>query len=247
MEINAKLKERQKWSHEKPQLDNARRLRGNYFIDPEDKDFKEDHQECWELSTCCFVLAVVLKVRWIVLASFRRNRCTSTCDVSFEMEHRRLLSLNLPASLRLVHFLFHFHFLPFIHSYLYRWGLRLPGSPAIIASFHLISSISLNTRILPNTRVKPRFFHQPSMASTSDSVESIATPQGLDLDDDKIRALLASSLYLQEREASAERSQVYHSEREKLDVQFISRSDKYRETCRVVLGKKKVESRHIFR
>ena len=38
---NAKLKERQKWSHEKPQLDNARKLRGSYFIDPEDKEFKE--------------------------------------------------------------------------------------------------------------------------------------------------------------------------------------------------------------
>ena len=37
----AKLKERQQWSHEKPQLDNARRLRGIYFIDPEDKEFKE--------------------------------------------------------------------------------------------------------------------------------------------------------------------------------------------------------------
>ena len=38
---NLKLKERQKWSHEKPQLDNARKLRGIYFIDPEDKEFKE--------------------------------------------------------------------------------------------------------------------------------------------------------------------------------------------------------------
>ena len=38
---NAKLKERQKWSHEKPQLDNARTLRGISFIDPEDKEFKE--------------------------------------------------------------------------------------------------------------------------------------------------------------------------------------------------------------
>ena len=38
---NAKLKEKQKWSHEKPQLDNARKLRGIYFIDPEDKEFKE--------------------------------------------------------------------------------------------------------------------------------------------------------------------------------------------------------------
>ena len=38
---NAKLKERQKWSHEKPQLDNARKLRGIHFIDLEDKEFKE--------------------------------------------------------------------------------------------------------------------------------------------------------------------------------------------------------------
>ena len=38
---NAKLKERQKWSNEKPKLDNARKLRGIYFIDPEDKEFKE--------------------------------------------------------------------------------------------------------------------------------------------------------------------------------------------------------------
>ena len=38
---NAELKEKQKCSNEKPKLDNARRLRGIYFIDPEDKEFKE--------------------------------------------------------------------------------------------------------------------------------------------------------------------------------------------------------------
>ena len=38
---NAKLKGKRKWSHEKPKLDNARKLRGIYFIDTEDKDFKE--------------------------------------------------------------------------------------------------------------------------------------------------------------------------------------------------------------
>ena len=32
---------RHKWSNEKPKLDNARRLRGIYFIDLEDKEFKE--------------------------------------------------------------------------------------------------------------------------------------------------------------------------------------------------------------
>ena len=38
---NAQLNERQKWSNEKLHLDNARKLRGFYFIDPEDKEFKE--------------------------------------------------------------------------------------------------------------------------------------------------------------------------------------------------------------
>ena len=38
---NAKLREKQKWSIEKPKLDNARILRGIYFIDPEDKEFRE--------------------------------------------------------------------------------------------------------------------------------------------------------------------------------------------------------------
>ena len=36
-----KLKEKQKWSNEKLHLDNARKLRGIYFTDPEDKEFKE--------------------------------------------------------------------------------------------------------------------------------------------------------------------------------------------------------------
>ena len=38
---NDKLKEKQKWSHEKLDLENARKLRGICFIDPEDKKFKE--------------------------------------------------------------------------------------------------------------------------------------------------------------------------------------------------------------
>ena len=38
---HAMLKEKQKWSEEKLHLENARKLRGIYFIDPEDKEFKE--------------------------------------------------------------------------------------------------------------------------------------------------------------------------------------------------------------
>ena len=38
---HAKLKEKQKWSDEKLHLENARKLRGIYFIDPEDTEFKQ--------------------------------------------------------------------------------------------------------------------------------------------------------------------------------------------------------------
>ena len=41
MAKHAKLKEKQKWSNEKLHLENALKLRGIYFIDPEDKEFKE--------------------------------------------------------------------------------------------------------------------------------------------------------------------------------------------------------------
>ena len=39
--INAKLMEKHKWAIDKPKLDNARRLREIYFIDPEDMEFKD--------------------------------------------------------------------------------------------------------------------------------------------------------------------------------------------------------------
>ena len=37
----SKRKEKQKWAIEKPKFDNARRLRGIYFIDPADEEFKD--------------------------------------------------------------------------------------------------------------------------------------------------------------------------------------------------------------
>ena len=38
---HVKLKEKQKWSNAKLHLENARKLRGICFIDPENKEFKE--------------------------------------------------------------------------------------------------------------------------------------------------------------------------------------------------------------
>ena len=48
---NAKLREKHKWAIEKPKLENARRLRGIYFIDLEDKEFKETIWNAGKLET----------------------------------------------------------------------------------------------------------------------------------------------------------------------------------------------------
>ena len=54
------------------------------------------------------------------------------------------------------------------------------------------------------------------LCSTQNSIERLATRREADLDDEQIRAMLASPRFLPGREASAERSQIYHSEREGL-------------------------------
>ena len=57
---NAKLKEKQKWSNEKFHLENARKLRGIYFIDPEDKELKETiknaRKEIGNIDGSCYAL-----------------------------------------------------------------------------------------------------------------------------------------------------------------------------------------------
>ena len=54
-----------------------------------------------------------------------------------------------------------------------------------------------------DTEVTPTLFHRPSMTSTYDSAQSVATPPlEADLDDEQIKAMLASPLYRQERERS---------------------------------------------
>ena len=56
---NAKLKEKQKWSDEKIHLDNARKLRGIYFIDPEDAEFKETIKNAREKLETSVALAML--------------------------------------------------------------------------------------------------------------------------------------------------------------------------------------------
>ena len=88
-------------------------------------------------------------------------------------------------------------------------------------------------------------YNQSFLSSTSDSAESIATPQEADLDDEQIRALPAPPRYLPEREASAERSQIYHSEKEGL-MSSASQSLNVL-TCGMALTSGKIGSRRIFR
>ena len=64
--------------------------------------------------------------------------------------------------------------------------------------------------------VKPVFFHRPSISWTYDSAENIATPPpDSDLDDEQIRALLASRLYLKgEKQVRTERENLVSSSSE---------------------------------
>ena len=60
MSRNSKMKEKQNWASERPEIENARKLRGIYFIDPEDEEFSEIIQNAREnfwkyphLPPCC--------------------------------------------------------------------------------------------------------------------------------------------------------------------------------------------------
>ena len=64
---HAKLKEKQKWSNEKIHLENARKLRGIYFIDPEDTEFKEtikNAREKLETSVAPAMPCKIMKKLW---------------------------------------------------------------------------------------------------------------------------------------------------------------------------------------
>ena len=59
---HAKLKEKQKWAEEKIHLENARKLRGIYFIDPEDKEFKETIKNARKKLETSVALAMPCKI-----------------------------------------------------------------------------------------------------------------------------------------------------------------------------------------
>ena len=80
--------------------------------------------------------------------------------------------------------------------------------------FHRRQAVLLNTRIYVSTPCPStnKSQHRPTILRKA----SRHRPLDSDLDDEQLRALQASPLYLQEREASADRSQVCYSVRENL-------------------------------
>ena len=69
----SKRKEKQKWAIVKPKLDNARRLRGIYFIDPEDEEFKLAMKNACIMSENSDASSIALQ--------------TSTCQVQGNLSH----------------------------------------------------------------------------------------------------------------------------------------------------------------
>ena len=104
-------------------------------------------------------------------------------------------------------------------------------------------------RILQKTMIcvsKPLFFHRPSITSTCDSAESIATPPPeSDQDDEQIRALLAWPPFLQERIKCGPITSLSLCKR-KPGVKFISSSEEYGETRRVFFSSKRKSSQEAL-
>ena len=120
---------------------------------------------------------------------------------------------------------------------------------------HISPTPKHTARHIPTGYMSPRILQKTmicvssrgsSSTSTYDSACSIATPPpDSDLDDEQIRALLAPPLYLQEREASADRSQVCHSVRENL-VSSSSQVPKSTEKPFALFSSKRKSSQETF-
>ena len=75
-------REKQEWKNEKPKLDNARRLRGIYFIDPDDQDYKEtlkkirgeNWKDLWQQPCRARGWFVLAPRRWLQCRKLHPNR-----------------------------------------------------------------------------------------------------------------------------------------------------------------------------
>ena len=98
---NAKLKEKQKWSNERTKLDNARRLRGIYFIDPEDKEFKETIKNARKKLETSMAPAVPCKIvknykNWVTRGKSNKIKSKLACILEASESTRLRMGESLP-------------------------------------------------------------------------------------------------------------------------------------------------------
>ena len=159
------------------------------------------------------------------------------------------------------YFVFHMHSSPTFHPTIYqtfvalRFARRLTLRRSIDCVFRLLAGTQSLAGYDPKDLTekedisilfKPMCSHTPSMTSTCDLAESIAISSlESDLDEEQIRNMLVSPLYLQERE-QVPTDHEFITQR-KLSDKFISLQRKRCEICRSVVTRKKGESRDTFR
>ena len=79
---HAKLKEKQKWSNEQLHIENARKLRGIYFIDPEDQEFKETIKNARKKLETSVAPAMPCKIMKNCGSDGSNKNCHKTCVYS---------------------------------------------------------------------------------------------------------------------------------------------------------------------
>ena len=79
----AQRKEKQKWAIEKPKLDNARRLRSIYFIDPADVEFRETTKKrTWRKLEVPMPAAMPCEIREESTGTQTKHACIVEADES---------------------------------------------------------------------------------------------------------------------------------------------------------------------
>ena len=101
MSKNAMLREKYKWAIEKPKLDNARRFRGIYFIDPEAMEFKEIIQNARrKLETPMVQLCLARRARKTITerpgSKTNDFRCEFACILEASESTRMRMEESLP-------------------------------------------------------------------------------------------------------------------------------------------------------
>ena len=97
---HAKLKEKRKWYNEKLHLENARKLRGIYFIDPEDKEFKETIKNARKKLETSVALAMPCKIM---------KNCGSGASNKIKTKLACILEANESTRMRMGNSMPHYH------------------------------------------------------------------------------------------------------------------------------------------